>query len=50
MKKMKFDDPVKQEQALAENAVKLQPEVNLNLKYRFENYIKSTYFKRGSVK
>ncbi len=38
-KKIKFDDPVKQEQALAENAIKLQPEVNLNLKYRFENFV-----------
>lgn len=34
-----FDDPIKRDQALAENAIKLQPEVNLNLKYKFENFV-----------
>lgn len=34
-----LEDPVKKEQALAEGSVQLRPEVNLNLKYKFENFV-----------
>lgn len=32
-------DQIKREQELAENAIQLRPEVNLNLKYKFENFV-----------
>ena len=34
-----LEDPVKKEQALAEGAVQMRNEVNLNLKYKFENFV-----------
>lgn len=34
-----LEDAVKKEQGLAENSVQLRPEVNLNLKYKFENFV-----------
>ncbi len=34
-----LEDPVKKEQALAEGSTQLRPDVNLNLKYKFENFV-----------
>ncbi len=34
-----LEDPVKKEQAMAEGTAQMRPEVNLNLKYKFENFV-----------
>lgn len=34
-----LEDPVKKEQALADGSTQMRPEVNLNLKYKFENFV-----------
>ncbi|MCM1010740.1 MAG: chromosomal replication initiator protein DnaA [Fusobacterium sp.] len=34
-----LEDPVKKEQELAEGSMQMRPEVNLNLKYKFENFV-----------
>ena len=34
-----LEDPVKKEQLLAEATIQMRPEVNLNLKYKFENFV-----------
>lgn len=34
-----LEDPVKKEQELADGSMQMRPEVNLNLKYKFENFV-----------